>query len=343
VADQTIPESPVRGRGTLVAHLAAGLRRSKPAVARVITVVDQLRGLPDVRESLTADCPQCGLDRVDVLRLTRHRARLACRACGAVVTTGDVGVLRPVAQRRDDRGRNGAAKVAHPADPRAPFMSSLMVEWARATEGGQAGRLDKASIYGLWKNFDRFLSSARDGGDARDRYCDWAQRAGVVDELPEKLPSFGEIVGLLHSHCYQEEPVTAALGGAVDSPAGALAERVRCARRWLAGPGREHCWIDRQVHGEPVDREALRSLTSPGALDGSLAPEQRQALFAAVFGTLGGPPTGALLTRFGPEQLQRSVEAYLVDGSHPLRDLVLRALDGVGDGSPARSELAAVI
>jgi hypothetical protein len=340
VADKT-PEAAVPGSGRGL--LTTVIRRAASAAARGLVLVDQVRGLPEARESLTTDCPQCGRDSVDVIRLTSRRARLACRACGAVVAIADVGRLHPVVERRIERARDAAAELAvsDEPDPRVPFLPPLMLAWARATEPAQSRRLDKASIYGLWKKFDRFLAAARTGGEARSRYSEWAAKAGVVDQVPETLPSFGEIVGLLHSHCYSEEAVTAALGRASDVSEGPLAERVSCARRWLAGPGREHCWIDRQVSDDPVDREALRPLMDPESFDGSLAPEQRQALFAAVFGTLGGPPTAALLTRFGPDLLRRAVETHLRDGSHPLRETVLQALEGVSEGPADRQALAA--
>lgn len=324
-------------RPARLGRLTCILRRATSAIAQVL-------GLPEERESLTTECPQCGRDRVDVVRLTSRRARLACRACTAVVTIGDVKRLHPVAERRIERARDAAVEQAAAAeiDPQASFLPSVMLEWARATEPAQSGRLDKASVYGLWKNFDRFLAAARTGGDARTRYSGWAVRVGAVDEVPEKLPSFGEIVGLLHSHCYREDAVTAALSRASDVSPDALAERVGCARRWLAGPGREHCWIDRQVGAEAPDRDLLQRLTGPGVLEGSLAPEQRQALFAAVFGTLGGPPTGALLKRFGADVLRRSVETYLRDGSRPLRGTVLRDLDGMSDAKQEQRALPAV-
>jgi hypothetical protein len=328
--------------GSLFALLGPFLQRAKPTATRVLVLVDQLRGLPATRESMTTDCSQCGRDRVDVLRLTSRRARLACRACGAVVTIDDVGLLEPVAERRVERAPVLAAEEDEREVTRRLFMPAVMVEWAQATEAARAGRLDKASIYGLWKNFDRFLAAARSGGDARSRYSEWAVRAGVVDEVPEKLPSFGEIVGLLHAHCYLEETVIDALGATAGITGDALAERVRYARRWLAGPGREHCWIDRELGSGAIDADALRSLLGQGALEGSLTPGQRQALFAAAFGTIGGPPTGAILSRFGPGVLQRSVKTHLEDGSHSLRELVLRALGGGRDTGSVRRELVAI-
>ena len=109
--------------------------------------------------------------------------------------------------------------------------------------------------------------------------------------------------------------------------AAALAERAACARRWLAGPGREHCWIDRRAGDEPVDADAARSLLEDGALDGPLDGTQREALYGAVFGTAGGPPTREILRRFDAATITAALEAHLDDGSHPLRDAVLAALD----------------
>jgi hypothetical protein len=194
------------------------------------------------------------------------------------------------------------------------------MEWARTAGTIQGlGRLDKGSIYRLWKQFDRFVAEARVDPDQRARYAALAAVTGASAEIPPSLPPFGEVVGLLHAHCYDERAVVASLGGAA-----AVAERVGCARRWLAGPGRQHCWIDQRADGDVTD---ARSLLADGAMCGPLTPEQREALFAAVFGTAGGPPTKAIMGVFGPALLRCSLETYLRDGTRPLRDRILDALD----------------
>jgi hypothetical protein len=267
-------------------------------------------------EGLTADCVQCGRDRVDVVALTRRGARISCRACGAVATL-DRSRVRAVFERRDQPPAP-AEPAPEATDPLAAYVSADLLAWARATgRDRRAAGLDKATIYRLWKEFDRVHPAADPEGAGR-------------------LPSFGEVVGLLHSNCYDEAAVVAGLlGDSADAErAVAVAERVGCARRWLAGPGREHCWIERRADGEAVDADALRTLLTEDALAGQLDTAQRQALFVAAFGASGGPTARALVERFGAAGLLAALEGHLRDGSHPLRPAVLAALDAraPGDG-----------
>jgi hypothetical protein len=187
----------------------------------------------------------------------------------------------------------------------APYVSADLLAWARERgRDRQITTLGKAAIYRLWKEFDR---------------CDG----------PCSLPAIGEVVGLLHARCYDEALVVAELVGREPQPrdAAAIAERVGCARRWLAGPGREHCWIERTA-GDAGEEAVVRSLLEEGALEGQLDGAQRVALHAAAFGATGGPAPGVILRRFDANTIARALETHLLDGSHPLRETVLAALDG---------------
>ncbi|MFN2468235.1 MAG: hypothetical protein ABR521_08940 [Gaiellaceae bacterium] len=198
-----------------------------------------------------------------------------------------------------------------------------MLAWRESRRGRGTTGLDKASIYRLWKEFDR---SRRRDGDAGD-----------------PPPPFGEVVGLLHARCYDEAVVVAELSGDSTDPArtDGVAERVGCARRWLAGPGRGHCWIERPVEGDAVDTGAVQALLADDGLTGAVAPEQRRALFMAAFGAGGGPPLRAIVDRFGVPVVRQALRQHLVDGSHPLREAVLAALDRGGFVERSPDELLA--
>jgi hypothetical protein len=281
--------------------------------ARVSAVRRSLAGTPPPPDGdLVARCLQCGRDRTDVLHRAHGRVRVSCRACGAI-TLQDATRLRTAAQER----AAGAAAVADappPPHPLAPYVSAELLEWACETRRDRRAKLDKPAIYRLWKEFDR-----REPGSPADG-----------DRSAAAPPSFGEVAGMLHARCYDEGAVVRELLGADSDPdrATAIAERTACARRWLAGPGREHCWIDRRAGDRPVDVEVVRSLLEDGALDGSLDGTEREALYGAAFGTAGGPPTREIMRRFDAATIAAALRTHLDDGSHPLRDRVLAALDG---------------
>ena len=279
-----------------VARTAAGATRQALAAA----ATSRAAGV------LVADCLQCGRDRVDIIRLGRGHARVSCRACGAVTVQDRSRLHQPPARARPD-----ASPPAYESRPSqrlhslAPYVSADLLAWARETgRDRQITTLGKAVIYRLWKEFDR-----------RDGEC--------------SLPAIGEVVSLLHARCYDEALVVAELVGRESEPrdAAAIAERVGCARRWLAGPGREHCWIERRA-GKTGEEAVVRSLLEEAALEGPLDGTQRAALHAAAFGATGGPAPGMILRRFDANTIARALETHLLDGSHPLRETVLAALDG---------------
>jgi hypothetical protein len=211
-----------------------------------------------------------------------------------------------------------------------------MLAWVRdsSLRASDKCQLDKARLYGIWKDFDRFLDKARTDSHQEARYAALADQMGAHRDLPGRLPTFGEVVGLLHSYCYHERDLILSLTGKFVEPADVLSvtERVRCARRWLAGPGRGHCWIERQILDGPVDTRDVHALITEDGLRRPLDPEERRVLFAAAFGTSGGPQTAMVIDRFGPERIRQSLETHLRDGSHPLRQTVLAALDHGGCG-----------
>ena len=70
----------------------------------------------------------------------------------------------------------------------------------------------------------------------------------------------------------------------------------------------------------------MRRLLDAG-VDRRLEPAEREALFASAFGTTGGPPTGSLIAAFGAAALRDAVATHLAEGTHPLRAVVVAALD----------------
>jgi hypothetical protein len=287
--------------------------------ARLSAVRRSLLGAspPSGGDLLVASCLQCGRDRTDVVHRAHGRVRVSCRACGAI-TLQDTSRLRSAANER----AAGAATVADgppPPHPLAPYVSAELLDWARETGRDRRGaKLDKPTIYRLWKEFDR-----RDTGPSGDGGTGGSRSGGAP-------PPFGEVAGMLHARCYDEDAVLQDLLGADPDAARttAIAERTACARRWLAGPGREHCWIDRRTGDEPVDIEVVRSLLDDGALGGTLDGTQREALYGAAFGTPGGPPTREIMRRFDAATIAAALRTHLDDGSHPLRETVLAALGG---------------
>ena len=302
-------------RGAVGARLSALLGARASAARRVFAGAPAPSAGRD--EVLAAHCLQCGRDRTDVVRRARGRLRVSCRACGAI-TVQDASRLRAPAR---EQAVDGAAVAAGP-HPLAPYVSSELLAWARATgRDRRAAKLDKPTIYRLWKEFDRHN---------RDLAAAGGEDPGLGDRA---VPSFGEVTGALQARCYDERAVVRDLLGADPDPgfAAAIAERATCSRRWLAGPGREHCWIDRRCGDEPVDvdLEVVRALLEDGALgDGALDGPRRAALYGAAFGTAGGPPTREIVRRFDAATIAAALETHLRDGSHPLRDPVLAALDG---------------
>jgi hypothetical protein len=335
------PPGPPR---TSFGHMCRVLRR---AWARHAGTVINLAGVGQTQASGQAMCPQCGRDRVDTLRTTGRLIRLSCRACGAVMAAPCMSSSgRPPGRiSQEVQTAPGLPLGPPPSDPLTPYVTPIMLVWVRGSSlrAGNASKLDKASLYGIWKDFDRFLEKARTDVHEGTRYAALADQLGTLREVPNRLPSFGEIVGLLHSYCYDGPDLVASLTDKDVGPTDVLGltERVRCASRWLAGPGRGHCWIERQTREGPVDTRNVHALITEGGLRRPLDPEERRVLFAAAFGTSGGPQTAMVIDRFGPERIRQSLETHLRDGSHPLRQTVLAALDHGGDLGGAAVDSAA--
>lgn len=253
---------------------------------------------PD-RASATATCAQCGRDGTTfVVRLGPRRARYWCRRCGAVVTTDRLSL------------RLGAPAVPEPApetttlpvdDGLDDVMPPVMAAWARRTSSRELTRhsLQKGVVYQLYTRWDRTAGTS--------------------------LPAFSAVVGALHERCYSVDAALAALG----DDRVEVRERAEHARRWLATVAEDQCWVvSRLLGGATVDPPA----PAVAALVGRIAPgrrwsrEETWAVRAALFGTDGGPQLESILDTFGADRVRAALEAWLSDGSRPLRDAVLAAL-----------------
>ncbi|GAA3080224.1 hypothetical protein [Streptosporangium carneum] len=168
--------------------------------------------------------------------------------------------------------------------------------------------LEFAAFLSYYDAYDRFLAKVR-AGDRRAV----ALHDLITDENDEtvRLPGMRAVLGLLQTHCYDVERVTAVLGQAA-------AERVRHAHAWLAAHGR--CWIDQVAEAEPGD------LLVGGDLPERWTRESYRTLYLTLFGTEAGPPLRRLEEVFDRAELVAAVHAYRDRGDRPLRDRVLAQL-----------------
>jgi hypothetical protein len=261
------------------------------------------------RGGYTATCRQCAsAASVLVLRTGPRRVRYWCQRCGAVVSTSDRAVLRPIDGPAPD---HGPAPDEHRAPGRGPasdgglaaVMPSAMIAWLAGVSRRPVtlDHLDKGLMYQLYKQWDAHRAAA--GGPA--------------------LPAFSAVVGALHRVAYR--PDLAVLALRPNCPEAAT-ERAGHALRWLALRGAAACWIN----GPPVipdpdpvavkrAAKALRTGVVPG-------PEDGRAARAALFGVDGGPPLPALFPAYEPARMADALDRYLATAERPLRADVLRRL-----------------
>ncbi|MFI6298003.1 hypothetical protein ACIBEJ_40880 [Nonomuraea sp. NPDC050790] len=234
-------------------------------------------------------CLQCG----DPHPVPLGRRRYSCRACGAVYRAVP-SAPRPVE-----------------GDPLVPYLPARMIRWVR--DNDDRSPLDRETLARWYKEFDALVAKAR---------TDEAVRAHVeeiseipLDLLPAKPPPFPKVCAALHATCYD----LALAGKRLDPSA---AERLSHVRAWLAGPGRPSTWT--AAPPSDPDAEHVRALIPlPDTFDAA----QVRTFFCALFGVEKGPSLPGVLDRFGPEQVDAALRAYLRDGSRPLLDRVLADLD----------------
>ncbi|MFI6387560.1 hypothetical protein [Nonomuraea sp. NPDC050540] len=235
-------------------------------------------------------CLQCGDPHPSDL----GRQRYSCRACGAVYRAVP-SAPRPVA-----------------GDPLVPYLPARMIRWIR--DHDDRSPLDRETLARWYKEFDALIAKAR---------TDEAVRAHVeeiseipLDDLPAKPPAFSKVCAALHATCYDLALAQGRLGPSA-------AERLAHVRAWLAGPGRPATWTAARP-SEPPAREHVEALLP---LPDTFEAAQVRTFFTALFGMERGPSLTGVLDRFGPEQVESALRAYLRDGSRPLRERVLADLD----------------
>ncbi|GLW89262.1 hypothetical protein [Actinokineospora globicatena] len=270
-----------------------------------MTILDRLRrgarmaatalGRSPEREALSPPCPQCGRDgTTTVYRLSTRSARFWCARCEAVVSTRDLASLRDTATVRN-------VPSGPPPDPHAHYLAPPVLEWARSAAAKvlTAPELDRATYYQLHTRFDRTAQGSVHSG----------------------LPAVSAVIGRLHERCYRVDLVVLDLGHASEE----ARERVDYARRWLAGPGKNQCWIvSRHAESRP-EAESVEEAAAAYLRGDLLDRDQASALRSGLFGTDGGPRPVALLELFTADEITAAVRAYR-DGARPLRDAVLAAL-----------------
>jgi hypothetical protein len=332
------PVSGVPGTGGLVRLLATVTRR-----------IVQAQPPPAARLDGVLRCRQCDRDgSVQPITVRPGRLRYWCRSCGAVVTRYGRRTAEPVHPQAERQpapaGQPGPAGWPAPGgatDPLLEVMPAAMVGWLHRTarRAPSRNRLGKAELYGYYANFDRFVAQADTSPRSAALFA--AVTGGRPELAPRGLPGFPAVVGALHDRCYRVDRVCAALRADGDDPvrAAAVRERVEHARRWLATQGRDRCWIARPPAAVPPPATAaLPALIELVRADADWTGERTRPVHQALFGVDGGPPLPRLLDVFGPETIIAALHTLGRDGSRPLRDAVLAALDG----SPAPSAPAAV-
>ncbi|GLZ38874.1 hypothetical protein [Actinokineospora sp. NBRC 105648] len=156
---------------------------------------------PD-RDALSAPCPQCGRDDTTVVyRLSRRSARFWCTACSAVVSTRDLGLLRPAPASPPPPPASTEPVSAPPA-----LLAPPVLAWAkRAAARALTTDLDRAAYYQLHARFDRAVATARSTGRVPEAL------AGLDLEVLATLPPVSTVIGKLHDHCYRTDLVAAEL------------------------------------------------------------------------------------------------------------------------------------
>lgn len=238
-------------------------------------------------------CLQCGHPHPSHLGKDRY----SCRSCEAV--------FRAVP----------AELPAVDGDPLSAYLPARMVRWVRAQDGPDTP--DRETISRWYKEFDALVAKARSHQDAQAAFDEVSEVP--LDRLPAKPPPFSKVCAALHATCYDVQLAAARLG--TDDPM--VAERVGHLRRWLAGPGRATTWPAAPPAAEPAP-EAVKDLVP---LPETFTGDQVRAFFAALFQVDKGPSVPGVLDRFGKEQVEQALLAYLHTGARPLRDAVLADLD----------------
>jgi hypothetical protein len=312
--------------------------RRRAPLRRVLARV--ARRWPTARPA--APCRQCGgSSSVNLLRVGRRHARYWCQRCGAVFEL----VAAAAAVAAQDAGASHHPEACHhpgyshhPGVPEGPgpaanldpawreVMPAAMTRWAASRARGalRAGRLDRATVYQLYRGWDAHLRELGPEGAAA------LAEPGEPPACPG-LPAFSTVVGALHDGCYHVDSVVERLRDTGTPPGAepALRQRVEHARRWLARHGMALCWVHaRQPDGglaEP-DRAGVEAAVAALAAGRWPEPVAGRAARAALFGTDGGPSLATLAHTYSIEDMVVALRSYLASGARPLREQTLARL-----------------
>lgn len=240
------------------------------------------------------------------------------------------GLVRQVGQRRKISGSRSGGLM--PGDLLRVLPPELIL-WLYARPNCRSDMrvgLDLGSLLAYYAGWDRFVAGL--AGSPRAR----ALHALLTDDPPRDgppLPPMRRVLGLLHAACYDAGRVTAELaeGGAGEGHRAAVAERVRCALAWLAGPGRDTSWLERSGDGADPAAVPAAGVLRDGGLGGRWDRARHAALLRVLFGVPSGPPLRRLLAAFGEPAILEAVGAHGRTGRRPLRERVLGRLDAAGE------------
>ena len=231
------------------------------------------------------------------------------------------GLVREPGQRRKISGsQRGGLLPGH----LLAVMPAPMVLWLYSRRNCLSDiriSLQRDTFLAAYADYDRFVRELP--GDERRQLL---YRLMTDEPFPEPgLPGMRRVIGLLHSHCYDEGHVLATLEKTETGDGARRAERVRHAMAWIRLAGREASWLSSEAE---EDAPLFEGDTFKGAWD----RERHARLHASLFGVTSGPALRTLLSVFGEATLLGAVVEHRESGRRPLRDLLLNRLDGQGSG-----------
>ncbi len=329
----------------------AGPRRAllpPPTVVRLPQTAPRPSRDPEAdRPAWSPACPQCGERNGVAVRAGRRRVRLWCRRCHAVARVPVRWASAVAAAAGPDDGERVDAPPPPAVDaaagegtPVAEVVPTAMLRWF-GDRMPSADRLTKGVICQLYRRWDAHLAKLSD--EERHALAAPGEPAPVAG-----LPTFDVVLSTVQLSFYRVGRAVAQLVGRLPDQAdaaavAALEERARHALRWLSRYGQAECWLlDESGTTPPVSAvvEARDTLSAGAPLSAAATEAAREALF----GTRRWPGIGRLTRAYPVATLVEALDAYLRDGSRPLREEALARLAGrlVDAGDAAQTTAAAV-
>jgi lysyl-tRNA synthetase class I len=314
-----------------------------------------LLGSPRPEALFSPYCAQCGRNTTEVLSLRETRVRYACRSCGAVVSTVDLGTVKP-SWALDWTLRVAAEDIdCEPAGQDHCTAGSTM-DRTRPLYKEFLRRPQPVIVpYGVIREpgARRKVSGSRGGG---------ATVTDLLAVLPARmvlwlygrrncLSDFRVGFGAAEFHGYYDEYdrfVARAAAGErraralwdllSDAPPGPPLPRFRTLVGRLHSAGYDLPRVLATVTGAEAAervRHAHAWLSGPGRGSTWVAGPAGTGVYGSLFGTASGPPLRRLDAQYGAGAVEAAVAEHAATGRRPLLDRVLSALDG-----PVGMELA---